>query len=299
MALPTSATPFIPLHQTFVPSLFSSNEHYANALFVCTNEASHTLVHCPRHLSQIPSSFSTSRKFSWCIMLHCDICETFWSVCSVCPAVRIRMVTKKQCNRHNSIYHSSELNPHSLPTAITNTARTPTRLPPANFPSPNQPQRLPFFSRMESQNYFMNNRTGNLGPASLVSMAHFKKREYAHLIPPQHVFNQILMAQHAADLTKGQKKNFAYMLQNLMKTMSQEVPATIPYRKNFVLSLPITFSEIRNKLTEGPQSIVKNLPYPSIQTDVPGHSYVKISDVIEDFLAHGSYAIAAIYASVQ
>ena len=30
-----------------------------------------------------------------------------------------------------------------------------------------------------------------------------------------------------------------------------------------------------------------NLPYPAIQTDVRGHCYVKISDVIEDFLAHG------------
>jgi hypothetical protein len=29
-----------------------------------------------------------------------------------------------------------------------------------------------------------------------------------------------------------------------------------------------------------------NLPYPTIQTDVKGHCYVRILDAIEDFLAH-------------
>ena len=32
---------------------------------------------------------------------------------------------------------------------------------------------------------------------------------------------------------------------------------------------------------------MQNLPYPAIQTNVPNHCFVKISDVIEDFLAHG------------
>jgi hypothetical protein len=142
---------------------------------------------------------------------------------------------------------------------------------------------VPFFSRMESHHYFRHNQTGHLGPASLVSLAYFKNRFCAHEIPPQHVYNQVLIAQHASYLTKGQKKNFARLLHNL--TIAGSVHNTQIQRN--IPPIPLTFSDLRSKCTEGPNSIAMNLPYPAIQTDVRSHCYVRISDVIEDFLAHG------------
>jgi hypothetical protein len=95
----------------------------------------------------------------------------------------------------------------------------------------------------------------------------------------------MLIAQHVSYLTKGQRKNFALLFKNLMKSFQPTNLGQPPSR--FLPPLPIAFSDLRTKYVEGPHSILANLPYPAIQTDVPGHCYVKISDVIEDFLAHG------------
>lgn len=97
------------------------------------------------------------------------------------------------------------------------------------------------------------------------------------------MYNQVLIAQHASDLTKGQNKKFAHLLQNLSTTYSMPPQLT----EGLNPKIPTTFADIRQKCTEGPNSVVMNLPYPDIQTDVPGHCYIKISHVLEDFLAHG------------
>jgi hypothetical protein len=93
----------------------------------------------------------------------------------------------------------------------------------------------------------------------------------------------MLIAQHSSDLTKGQNKRFAHLLFNLKITY----PNSFNIREPNIPTIPTTFSEIRTKYTEGPNSVWKNLPYPPIHTDVKGHAYVKISDIIEDFLSHG------------
>jgi hypothetical protein len=198
------------------------------------------------------------------------------------------------------MYHLSKPNSVSLPNITfplpihnntpSSISNVPTSPAIGSSPSSTNPSllRLPVFSRIESQNYFNNNKTDNLGPASLIAMAHFKKKDCAHLIPPEHVYNQILIAQHASYLTKGQKKNFAHLLHNLVKNGTIPQSSSISMSSEcFIPSIPTTFADIRSKCTEGANSVVMNLPYPAIQTDVPNHCYVKISDVIEDFLAHG------------
>ena len=50
--------------------------------------------------------------------------------------------------------------------------------------------------------------------------------------------------------------------------------------------IPDDTNEIRRKYLEGAHSIVQNLPYPEIYTDVAGHSYLSITDCLHDFLAH-------------
>ena len=309
MSPPLATTPFVPLQRTYKKSHFPNVEQYTSALFTCTNLASHTLVRCPRHLTHLPSSFSTTKSHGWCILLSCDSCDSFWAICAMCQNVRSRMTNKKQCSRHHVKYHhptpgvrNSPNSPNSpirppppqlMGTQSTCTAPTvpapPLPLPPlpplpctVTSPPRNPTLALPFFSRMESQHYFRHNQNGHLGPASLVSLAHFKNRFASHEIPPQHVYNQILVAHHASDLTKGQNKKFFHLLQNLTTTGSihNSGGRTIP-------PIPLSFPELRSKFTDGPNSIGMNLPYPAVQTDVRGHCYVKISDVIEDFLAHG------------
>ena len=50
--------------------------------------------------------------------------------------------------------------------------------------------------------------------------------------------------------------------------------------------IPSNVNDIRRLYLEGAHSIVQNLPYPEIKTDIPDHSYVSIIDCIRDFLAH-------------
>lgn len=142
-------------------------------------------------------------------------------------------------------------------------------------------------SREESHRYFTHNQTDHLGPASLVSLAHYKNRMSTHQIPPQEVYNHILIAQHASFLTKGQKKNFAHLLRNLLKNKQSFPSISCATSHRVVPPIPTTFAQIRTIYSEGRHSILQNLPYPAIQTNVPDHCYIKISDVIEDFLAHG------------
>lgn len=103
---PSPPPPFVAIHQTYHCKRFTSTDHYSMALFACTNEANNSLVHCNRHPSILPASFSTSRNHPWCVLLFCDSCNLYWSVCSTCLNVRTRMLKKKQCNRHQAKYHS-------------------------------------------------------------------------------------------------------------------------------------------------------------------------------------------------
>ena len=212
--------PFVPVIQTFHSTQYPSMDLYCNALFTRTNEANHSLVHCPKHQNIIPSSFSTSKIHPWCILLYCVPCKSFWSVCSICPNSRVRMTNKKQCNRHHSKYHSSHVLPPTVPPTVYQlqtypadrpypSSSTPTQLPlpfltdtvpmavqllQITSPSNNPTQRVPILSREESHRYFTHNQTDHLGPASLVSLAHYKNRMHTHQIPPQEVYTHILIA---------------------------------------------------------------------------------------------------------
>jgi hypothetical protein len=154
-------------------------------------------------------------------------------------------------------------------------------------PRNNASQRVPILSREESHRYFTHNQTDHLGPASLVSLAHYKSRMHTHQIPPQEVYTHILVAQHASVLSKGQKKHFAHLLRNLLKDKQALQSLPDKFSHSVIPPIPTTFAQIRTIYSEGRHSIMQNLPYPAIQTNVPHHCYVKISDVIEDFLLHG------------
>ena len=188
---------------------------------------------------------------------------------------------------HNNIPLSNSTIPE-LTTAIT-AVTIPVAIQPIQITSPTNvsSQRVPILSREESHQYFTHNQTDHLGPASLVSLAHYKNRMSTHQIPPQEVYNHILIAQHASFLTKGQKKNFAHLLRNLLKNKQSSPSVLCDYTKRAIPPIPTNFAQIRTIYSEGRHSILQNLPYPAIQTNVPEHCYVKISDVIEDFLAHG------------
>lgn len=110
MSSSTHPVPFLQIQRTYKKSDFPNTEQYSTALFTCTNHAGHLLVRCPRHLSHLPSSFSTTKKHYWSILLYCDVCDSFWSVCSQCQNVRARMTNKSQCNRHHAKYHMSNRN---------------------------------------------------------------------------------------------------------------------------------------------------------------------------------------------
>ena len=205
------------------------------------------------------------------------------------------MINRNQITRHHTRFHQSSLltapPPINLP-IIPMTSPVPlvSNLPllptPASTLSVTPLRLIPSFSRQESQQYFIYNQKGNLGPASLVSLAHFKNRHSSHQITPQHVYNQIIIAQLSSTLTKGQNKNFAHVLHNL-STTHPDLRSSAATANQYTPSIPITYADIRSKCTEGPNSVVKNLPYPEVQTEVSGHCYVRISDAIEDFLAHG------------
>ena len=197
------------------------------------------------------------------------------------------MTNKAQCNRHNGKNHLAHLTPSNIGPVVVYAEAPPAAIilpfpPQVPILQPMSIQQIPSLSSLSNFNYFSHNKNGHLGPASLVSLAQFKSRHSAHKIAPQNVYNQILIAQHTSDLTKGQNRRFAHLLSNLQITHPPTIApdSTVP-------PIPTSFAEIRTKFTEGPSSIWKNLPHPPVQTDVRSHSYIKISDIIEDFLAHG------------
>jgi hypothetical protein len=151
MASSTIPGPFIPIQRTYKKSHFPNIEQYSNALFTCTNLASHTLVRCPRHLTHLPSSFSTTKNHGWCILLSCDICDFFWCICSQCPNARSRMNNKSQCNRHHVKFHHSSNTNINPSNALAHAGRSHNRIQPINPPLwrhqsiPRPPQQFPTY----------------------------------------------------------------------------------------------------------------------------------------------------------
>ena len=50
--------------------------------------------------------------------------------------------------------------------------------------------------------------------------------------------------------------------------------------------LPKNINEVKKQLLTGANAIIRNIPCPSVKTDVPGHSYVSVEDCMRDFLGH-------------
>ena len=107
MSSPHFHQAFLPTPHTYAHGQFSTPEQYSASLFSHTNKANYTLIHCPKHLSLPPSSYSITPRYSWCLLLFCHKCDFYWAVCTKCPNVQSRMSTHSQCNRHNTKYHPS------------------------------------------------------------------------------------------------------------------------------------------------------------------------------------------------
>ena len=163
---------FLPTTHTYARGQFSTPEQYSASLFSHTNKANYTLIHCPKHLSLPPSSYSITPRYGWCLLLSCDKCDIFWAVCTKCPNVRSRMTSRSQCNRHNAKYHptanstapsdpSPNSNSDGIPCIFPYQSRLPiSTLPlpstvtlpplptnnPASSPPTNISQRIPLFS---------------------------------------------------------------------------------------------------------------------------------------------------------
>lgn len=89
-------------------------------------------------------------------------------------------------------------------------------------------------------------------------------------------------------LSQSNKKNEALESLKTICVDMEEFTHDLIDRTGYANStqIPKTWNDIRKVYLEGARSIVTNLPIPTILKDVPGHSYVSITECIRHFLAH-------------
>lgn len=136
------------------------------------------------------------------------------------------------------------------------------------------------------------------------------------VLPPGHSDLQMRIARLAFALTGGERDLFAEILAGCHQVGCEDGYACAQdielernkkkgqgHNKDFVLPpfhsslvkrpahlwsirIPQTGNDLRRQIIEGSNSIVANLPIPTIHDDIGGHSYISVVDCIRDLLAH-------------
>lgn len=172
------------------------------------------------------------------------------------------------------------------------------------------------FRREESARYFRHEKV-KLGAASLVGYSCFEQDNIAHCLDPEEVNLQIVIAFLASTLSRGNRSRLSITFGKIVSQIAlghntnvelnsllsaeildnQQIGSVMnlvhpisqssPHPKCWSLSIPDNPPEMRRRVMEGKFSLIGNLPHPYVEM-VGCHAYVSLSEIIADFLGHGT-----------
>ena len=252
------------------------------------------LLNCPDH-DEVAQTFNLDKSLPWLLRLECR-CGKKWCVCILCPRQTNHMTETRQLTRHKKQHPpNKDMSPPS-----------PKLVPPSVIGQTKKPAEVieiaeTFFSRPASINYF---RLAQNQDATryLVSKAVLHETIMSEELEEDDVNTFMSIAQFVCTLSRTQRENFAEVVDQICDThWKQSIKALhkktqshnndVPFSKRLkeapaVIPIPRSKQNLRNRIKEGKNSLLYNLPHPQVHT-LGSHSYLLPSECVADIMAHG------------
>lgn len=220
------------------------------------------------------------------LKLRCAECNSYWYVCFNCNYQSKHFITAHQLKRHFYATCKSKLienNNISLDDNASRKKKSKTESTIASGAS------LPFqfdafsklrlFGRKQNKMFYFYEQF-NQGPHYLVGMSHYKLNNIASVLDTTEVYCHFRLAYLFLSMNPIE----SYLQTRILNYFHKYFNPTYN-RRRWGCSIPLDTPSIRRLYTEGTNSILQQLPHPNI-VSVDGHSYVPVSEIVQDCLAN-------------
>ena len=216
------------------------------------------------------------------VAIQCDSCEVGWYVCHNCPHQSKHYLTSAQLKRHfyTTCKNKANRRLNDSSTKIRRVAST--ECIPINTSTIVQFvdfEKLSLFGCLRNKIYYFYEQF-NQGPHYIVGLSQYNLNNIAALLDTSEVYCHIRLAYLFLTQNPTQCEMTTCVLQYLHPHLSPSF-----FRRRWACTLPLDLATMRRCYTEGKNSIMNNIPYPNI-LDVDHHSYVPLTEVIQDCLAN-------------
>ena len=218
------------------------------------------------------------------LKLRCNECDSSWFVCFNCNYQSKHFTTMHQLRRHfyttcksklteNNRIDDNALRKKKCKTEITTKNR-------ASLPFQFDVfSKLGLFGRKQNKMFYFYEQF-HQGPHYLVGLSHYKLNNIASVLDTTEVYCQFRLAYLFLSTNPTESHLLTRILKYFHKHFNQAY-----HRRRWGCLVPFDSASIRRLYTEGANSILKQLPHPNIH-NIDGHSYVPLSEIIQDSLAN-------------
>ena len=262
------------------PCIITSSYHSTNSpkshlkLFKCPNFCAEEKV--------IVDENETNRF----LKLNCKQCNCFWYVCFNCKYQSKHFVSMYQLKRHFYTTCKTKIigDQQNIDAIVPRKKKSKSAMS-HSAPLPFQYEvfsKLDLFGRKQNKMFYFYEQF-NQGPHYLVGLAHYKLNNIAHVLDTTEVFCHFRLAYLFLTMNPMQ----SYLQTKILRYFYKYLNPAYNQRR-WGCSMPFESATIRRLYTEGANSILKQLPHPNI-LNIDGHSYVPLSEIVQDCLANGNF----------
>ena len=266
-----------------------SSDEYSSSIITPSYHSTHCpqshlkLFKCPNFCSSENVCINQEETDRF-LKLNCKECNCFWYVCFNCKNQSKHYVSIYQLKRHfYTTCKTKIVGKGQNIDAIVRKKRPKTSVVDST-PLPFQFDvfsKLDLFGRKQNKMFYFYEQF-NQGPHYLVGLAHYKLNNIAHMLDTTEVFCHFRLAYLFLTMNPLQ----SYLQTKILRYFYKYLNPAYNQRR-WGCSMPFDAATIRRLYTEGANSIVKQLPHPNV-VNVDGHSYVPLSEILQDCLANGN-----------
>lgn len=244
--------------------------------------------------------------YPWAVALVCRQCTCLFSLCTLCPDQRSRLLNKSLRRRHHQRYHLPRVaNPPPPPTHVTDSPRSTvsalntetSSIQTYNIENQFQYQdhsnQVVIFSTKQSTLYFQHQANNGSGPHYLASRSIFHLDHTYTALTTDDVSLNLLLGHLVILLPDKPRKMLCYLIKTILGRTSAPplnffpLPPGILIKPQFhISSLPSNYPELRRQFIEGSNAMFSSLPTPKIYS-FGNHAYCLPSDCLQHHLSYG------------
>ena len=244
------------------------------------------LLKCPNFCG-LEKVFIDENVHNVSLKLRCAECNSHWYICFNCKYQSKHFITAHQLKRHFYATCKSKLIENNHLTLDDNVSRNKKKsrtesviTSQASLPFQFDTfSKLCLFGRKQNQMFYFYEQF-NQGPHYLVGLSHYKLNNIASVLDTTEVYCHFRLAYLFLSMSPIE----SYLQTRILNYFYKYFNPTYN-RRRWGCSIPLDTPSIRRLYTEGTNSILQQLPHPNI-VSIDGHSYVPISEVIQDCLAN-------------